>query len=103
MPAFGVWSFFFEPHRYRVRCPPAGFRLCLLWKLHRCLPHGALMFKTEYDMRQAGAWDESRQTRTDTICPYCGVGCESGRNCSRGLRGTSRSKTWWCTVWAEWA
>jgi hypothetical protein len=40
MPAFGVWSFFFEPHRYRVRCPPAGFRLCLLWKLHRCLPHG---------------------------------------------------------------
>ena len=20
-------------------------------------------------------WDESRQTETDTICPYCGVGC----------------------------
>ncbi len=39
-------------------------------------PTGALMFKSEYDMRQAGAWDESRQTRTDTICPYCGVGCE---------------------------
>ena len=38
-------------------------------------PTGALMFKTEYDMRQAGAWDESRQVRTDTICPYCGVGC----------------------------
>ncbi len=38
-------------------------------------PTGALMFKIEYDMRQAGAWDESRQTRTDTICPYCGVGC----------------------------
>jgi predicted molibdopterin-dependent oxidoreductase YjgC len=38
-------------------------------------PTGALMFKSEYDMRQAGAWDESRQTRTDTICPYCGVGC----------------------------
>jgi len=33
------------------------------------------MFKSEYDMRQAGTWDESRQTRTDTICPYCGVGC----------------------------
>jgi len=39
-------------------------------------PTGALMFKSEYDMRQAGEWDESRQTRTDTICPYCGVGCE---------------------------
>lgn len=38
-------------------------------------PTGALMFKTEYDMRQAGTWDESRQTHTDTICPYCGVGC----------------------------
>ena len=27
-------------------------------------------------MRQAGLWDESCQTVTDTICPYCGVGCE---------------------------
>jgi len=39
-------------------------------------PTGALMFKTEYDMRQAGTWDESLQTQTDTICPYCGVGCD---------------------------
>jgi predicted molibdopterin-dependent oxidoreductase YjgC len=39
-------------------------------------PTGALMFRSEYDMRQAGTWDESRQTRTDTICPYCGVGCD---------------------------
>jgi predicted molibdopterin-dependent oxidoreductase YjgC len=38
-------------------------------------PTGALMFKSEYDMRKAGSWNESRQTRTDTICPYCGVGC----------------------------
>lgn len=38
-------------------------------------PTGALMFKSEYDMRQAGAWDEEQQTQTDTICPYCGVGC----------------------------
>jgi NADP-reducing hydrogenase subunit HndD len=38
-------------------------------------PTGALMFKTEFDLRRAGAWDESRQTVTDTICPYCGVGC----------------------------
>ncbi len=39
-------------------------------------PTGALMFKSEYEMRQAGAWDEARQTQTDTICPYCGVGCD---------------------------
>ena len=38
-------------------------------------PTGALMFKSEFDMRQAGTWDESQQTATDTICPYCGVGC----------------------------
>ncbi len=38
-------------------------------------PTGALMFKSEHDMRKAGTWDESRQTETDTICPYCGVGC----------------------------
>jgi predicted molibdopterin-dependent oxidoreductase YjgC len=39
-------------------------------------PTGALMFKSEYEMRRAATWDESRQTRTDTICPYCGVGCD---------------------------
>ena len=38
-------------------------------------PTGALMFVSEYNMRQAGTWDESKQTKTDTICPYCGVGC----------------------------
>jgi predicted molibdopterin-dependent oxidoreductase YjgC len=38
-------------------------------------PTGALMFKSEYDMRQAGTWDERAQTQTTTICPYCGVGC----------------------------
>jgi predicted molibdopterin-dependent oxidoreductase YjgC len=38
-------------------------------------PTGALMFKSEHDLRQEGRWDESRQTVTDTICPYCGVGC----------------------------
>jgi predicted molibdopterin-dependent oxidoreductase YjgC len=39
-------------------------------------PTGALMFKSEFDMRTAGTWNESQQTHTDTICPYCGVGCE---------------------------
>jgi predicted molibdopterin-dependent oxidoreductase YjgC len=38
-------------------------------------PTGALMFKSEYDMRATGTWDESAQTVTSTICPYCGVGC----------------------------
>jgi predicted molibdopterin-dependent oxidoreductase YjgC len=38
-------------------------------------PTGALMFKSEFDMRAAGTWDESAQTVTETICPYCGVGC----------------------------
>ncbi len=39
-------------------------------------PTGALMFRSEHDMRQAGTWDESRQAVTETICPYCGVGCD---------------------------
>ena len=38
-------------------------------------PTGALKFKSEHDMRQAGTWDESSQTETETVCPYCGVGC----------------------------
>ena len=38
-------------------------------------PTGALVFKTEHDLRKSGEWDESRQETTDTICPYCGVGC----------------------------
>ena len=38
-------------------------------------PTGALMPATEYNMRQAGTWDESSQSVTTSICPYCGVGC----------------------------
>jgi predicted molibdopterin-dependent oxidoreductase YjgC len=38
-------------------------------------PTGALMAKSEFDLRQAGTWDESRQTQVDTVCPFCGVGC----------------------------
>jgi predicted molibdopterin-dependent oxidoreductase YjgC len=38
-------------------------------------PTGALMFKSEHDLRAAGAWNEAAQTKTDTVCPYCGVGC----------------------------
>jgi predicted molibdopterin-dependent oxidoreductase YjgC len=38
-------------------------------------PTGALMFRSEHEMRAAGTWDEAAQATTDTICPYCGVGC----------------------------
>jgi predicted molibdopterin-dependent oxidoreductase YjgC len=38
-------------------------------------PTGALMAKREFDARAAGEWKEEEQTRIDTICPYCGVGC----------------------------
>src|SRR5688572_13375334 len=38
-------------------------------------PTGALMFSTEHEHREAGTWDEDKQTEVDTICPFCGVGC----------------------------
>ena len=38
-------------------------------------PTGALMFRSEHEMREAGTWEEDRQSVTETICPYCGVGC----------------------------
>lgn len=38
-------------------------------------PTGALMAKPEFDLRRAGGWNPEAQTTTDTICPYCGVGC----------------------------
>jgi predicted molibdopterin-dependent oxidoreductase YjgC len=38
-------------------------------------PTGALMFRSEHSMRADGTWREQDQTQTDTICPYCGVGC----------------------------
>jgi predicted molibdopterin-dependent oxidoreductase YjgC len=38
-------------------------------------PTGALMAKPEFELRRAGTWAPERQEVTDTICPYCGVGC----------------------------
>jgi predicted molibdopterin-dependent oxidoreductase YjgC len=38
-------------------------------------PTGALMAKPEFELRRAGTWAPERQQVTDTICPYCGVGC----------------------------
>src|SRR5579871_5692779 len=45
-------------------------------------PTGALMGRTEWDLRRQDAWKPDEQTTQDTICPYCGVGC--------GLRVTSQ-------------
>jgi predicted molibdopterin-dependent oxidoreductase YjgC len=38
-------------------------------------PTGALMAKPEFDLRESGQWRPETQNATDTICPYCGVGC----------------------------
>jgi predicted molibdopterin-dependent oxidoreductase YjgC len=38
-------------------------------------PTGALMPTSEFELRAAGTWDEEKQTEVDTVCPYCGVGC----------------------------
>lgn len=38
-------------------------------------PTGALVAKPEFDLRNAGQWAPERQTVTDTVCGYCGVGC----------------------------
>ncbi len=38
-------------------------------------PTGALMATPEFELRQAGEWRPETQAVTDTICPYCGVGC----------------------------
>ncbi len=38
-------------------------------------PTGALMFSSEYELRERGEWKEAEQHVTDTICSYCGVGC----------------------------
>ncbi|MCS7173924.1 MAG: 2Fe-2S iron-sulfur cluster-binding protein [Armatimonadetes bacterium] len=39
-------------------------------------PTEALVFRTQFGMRQAGTWDEERQRVVTTVCPYCGVGCQ---------------------------
>ena len=58
---------------YNVELPDSACVYC-----GNCInvcPTGALMFKSEADMRDAGTWNEAAQTTTRTICPYCGVGC----------------------------
>ncbi|MGH2970897.1 MAG: 2Fe-2S iron-sulfur cluster-binding protein [Gaiellaceae bacterium] len=38
-------------------------------------PTGALMATSEFELREAGEWREEAQEEVDTVCPYCGVGC----------------------------
>src|SRR5487761_1105236 len=38
-------------------------------------PTGSLMPCSEHELRAREEWDESRQITTDTICAFCGVGC----------------------------
>ncbi len=74
--AIGVAGRGFDAHistEFEVGLPDSACVYC-----GNCIgvcPTGALMFKSEYDMRAAGTWDESRQAVTETVCPYCGVGC----------------------------
>ena len=74
--AIGVAGRGFDAHistEFAVELPESACVYC-----GNCIgvcPTGALMFKSEYDMRQAGTWDEVQQKVTETVCPYCGVGC----------------------------
>ncbi len=38
-------------------------------------PTDALMFRSEYALREADIWDEESQHVTTTVCSFCGVGC----------------------------
>ena len=38
-------------------------------------PTGALMFRSEYELRETELWNEDAQTTTRTVCSFCGVGC----------------------------
>lgn len=66
----------FEAHistEYRVALPDSACVFC--GNCYAVCPTGALIPTTEYEMREAGTWDEDVQTVTRTICPFCGVGC----------------------------
>ncbi len=58
---------------YAVELPDSACVYC--GNCIQVCPTGALMFTSEHEMRAAGTWDAEAQTQTDTICPYCGVGC----------------------------
>ncbi len=66
----------FDAHISTERDVPLPLSACVY--CGNCIavcPTGALMASPEYELRQAGEWRPEEQTRTDTICGYCGVGC----------------------------
>jgi predicted molibdopterin-dependent oxidoreductase YjgC len=38
-------------------------------------PTGAIMFRSEHELREAGLWNVDEQEVTRTVCSFCGVGC----------------------------
>jgi predicted molibdopterin-dependent oxidoreductase YjgC len=66
----------FEAHistEFDVKLPESACVYC-----GNCIavcPTGALMFTSEYELRKEGTWNEAEQSQVDTVCPYCGVGC----------------------------
>ena len=74
--AIGVAGRGFDAHistEFTVELPESACVYC-----GNCVavcPTGALMAKSEFDLREAGDWREEEQTEVDTVCPYCGVGC----------------------------
>ncbi len=74
--AIGIAGRGFEAHvatELKVPLPESGCVFC-----GNCIavcPTGALVPTHELELRRAGEWAPERQTVTDTICPYCGVGC----------------------------
>src|ERR1700738_3751557 len=69
--AIGVAGRGFDAHistEFTVELPESACVYC-----GNCIgvcPTGALMFKSEYDMREAGTGDESKQAGTETVCSY---------------------------------
>ena len=74
--AIGIAGRGFEAHvatELAVPLPESGCVFC-----GNCIavcPTGALVPIHELELRRQGEWAPERQTATDTICPYCGVGC----------------------------
>lgn len=74
--AIGIAGRGFEAHvatELAVPLPESGCVFC-----GNCIavcPTGALVPTHELELRREGQWAPERQTVTDTICPYCGVGC----------------------------
>ena len=67
------------PHLHRVRRRPARLGLRVLRQLHRRLPDRRTDVRQRVQPAAGRRMDESKQTVTTTICPYCGVGCNLER------------------------